>query len=94
MPQSEAKLIAYLFGARATNAELSNIGVDVDTSGLLMSDVTRRVMIRAKALPDLLRDNRMFLDRAATSSNIELFISLVESNSYDIKEALLCSAPH
>ena len=45
MPQPEQKKIVYLFGAGATHAELSNIGVD--ESGLLIGDVTRRVILKA-----------------------------------------------
>ena len=87
MPQTELNRIAYLFGAGATNAELSNIGVDVDESGLLICDVTKRVIIEAKKDPNILRPNRMFLDRVSDSSNIELFISLVEDNVSDIIDA-------
>jgi len=88
MSELQSKKIAYLFGAGATNAELSNIGTDLNESGLLISDVTRRVTIEAKKDAAFLVNNRMFLERAANSSNIELFISLIESNSSDIREAL------
>lgn len=87
MPESRPKKIVYLFGAGATNAELSAAGVDLTESGLLISDVTRRVTLRAKEEADFLGKNRMFLERAADSSNIELFISLVENNAYEIDGA-------
>ncbi len=45
MSEQEPKKIVYLFGAGATHAELSNIGVDED--GLLIGDVTRRVILKA-----------------------------------------------
>ncbi len=85
MPQPEQKKIVYLFGAGATHAELSNIGVD--ESGLLIGDVTRRVILKANGDTAFLPHNRMFLERAANSSNIELFISLIEDNASDIREA-------
>jgi hypothetical protein len=87
MPQVEPTKIAYLFGAGATNAELSNIGGDLDQVGLLISDVTRRVTIKAKQDVSFLAKNRMFLERASDSSNIELFISLIENNAPDIEDA-------
>ena len=87
MPQPEPKRIVYLFGAGATNAELSNIGIDVDESGLLISNVSKRVFLEAKADSTFLQTNRIFLERAADSSNIELFISLIESNASDIIKA-------
>jgi len=87
MPPADAKKIVYLFGAGATNAELSHIGEDVTEVGLLISDVTRRVTIKASETPGFLSPHRMFLERAADSSNIELFISLIEDNAYDIANA-------
>jgi hypothetical protein len=87
MPQSQVKRVAYLFGAGATNAELSHVGVDIDEDGLLISDVTKRVTIEAKRDPEFLKHSRMFLERAANSSNIELFISLIENNESDIDGA-------
>ena len=81
------KKIAYLFGAGATNAELSAVGVDLAESGLLISNVTRRVTIKAKQDGEFLGQHRIFLERAADSSNIELFISLIESNAYEIDGA-------
>ncbi len=88
MPQPDQRKIAYLFGAGATNAELSNIGVDLDQQGLLISNVTRRVTIKAKENPQFLEHHRIFLERAADSSNIELFISLIEDNAQDIPQAV------
>lgn len=87
MPEPDRKNIVYLFGAGATNAELDNIGEDLSEIGLLISDVTKRVIINAKQDHDFLKHNRLFLDRAADSSNIELFISLIENNAYDIEKA-------
>lgn len=88
MTASEPKKIAYLLGAGATNAELSNAGVDFTESGLLMGDVTRRVTIKAKEDSAFLEKNRIFLERAADSANIELFISLIENNGDEIENAL------
>ena len=85
MSEPGPKKIVYLFGAGATHAELSNI--NDDENGLLIGAVTRRVILRANGDPAFLPRNRMFLDRAADSSNIELFISLIEDNASDIHEA-------
>lgn len=85
MSEQEPKKIVYLFGAGATHAELSNIGAD--ENGLLIGDVTRRVILKANGDTAFLPHNRMFLERAADSSNIELFISLIEDNASDIREA-------
>jgi hypothetical protein len=52
--------------------------------GLLIGDVTKRVIIEAKRNKRFISDNRMLLERAADSSNIELFISLIENNQADI----------
>ena len=71
MPQPESLKIVYLFGAGATNAELSKIGADLGEIGLLISDVTRRVTLKAKQNTEFLAKNRMFLERAADSSNID-----------------------
>ncbi len=84
MVNPETQKIAYLFGAGATSAELSNTEQedDKDKVGLSVGDVTRRVIIKAKADESFLKNDRILLDRAADSSNIELFISLIESNHY------------
>jgi hypothetical protein len=86
MPRIDPKRVAYLFGAGATNAELSNIGADLEEIGLLIGDVTRRVTMKAKEQPNFFQSNKMFLERAQ-SSNIELFISLIEDNAYDIEDS-------
>lgn len=80
--------IAYLFGAGATHAELTNIeGYDPDSNGLLIGNVTRRVILKAKADPEFLKSDQIFLERAADHSNIELFISLIENNGHSIENA-------
>ncbi len=63
MSEPGPKKIVYLFGAGATHAELSNLGVD--ESGLLIGDVTRRVILKAIGNTAFLPHNRMFLERAA-----------------------------
>lgn len=88
MSEPGPKKIVYLFGAGATNAELSNIDVDVDESGLLLSHVTKRVILEANKDAGFFGRNRMFLERAANSTNIELFISLIEDNASEIPDAL------
>lgn len=87
MTTADQKKIAYLFGAGATHAELAHIGADLTAVGLLMSNVTRRVTIKASETEEFLVPHRMFLERAADSSNIELFISLIEDNAYEIQHA-------
>jgi len=87
MQQTDVKRIAYLFGAGATNAELLTADADIGKDGLLISNVTKRVTEKAKEDPAFLEHNRMFLERAADSSNIELFISLIEDNASDISNA-------
>ena len=59
MPEQGPKKIVYLFGAGATHAELSNIGAD--ESGLLIGDVTRRVILKANGDAAFLPHNRNVL---------------------------------
>ena len=72
--------IAYLFGAGATHAELLALDPDLQPNeGLLISDVSTRVMLKASLDQDYLRDIDMVSGRAG-SLNIELLISLIENS--------------
>lgn len=84
MVTSEPKKIVYLFGAGATHAEIAAIEEETDEMkvGLGISSVTKRVMLETQkeSLFDVVR---MFLG-TEDNTNIELLISLLESNSHDI----------
>jgi hypothetical protein len=72
--------IAYLLGAGATHAELLALEPDLQPNeGLLISDVSTRVMLKASLDQDYLRDIDMVSGRAG-SLNIELLISLIENS--------------
>lgn len=79
------KKIVYLFGAGATHAEILNLVDDPDQKfkeekGLLISDVSKRVMNRAH---EKIRWFRKYEDVFASKKgafNIELLISLFETN--------------
>ncbi len=79
--------IAYLFGAGATHAEILNLQdsrdakIDarfLDKNGLLISNVSKRVMKRAQSRPKFKRDVEQVTFRSGPV-NIELLISLIES---------------
>ncbi len=81
MAEGSTKRIVYLFGAGATHAELQNIEPDLREKGygLLVSDVSSRVIARARRDPDYLRDVRT-ISGTKGSLNIELLISLIENS--------------
>lgn len=81
----EPKKIAYLFGAGATHAELQNIEPDLirETDGLLINDVSSRVILKATRDLEYLKDVEMVagtISGTRGSLNIELLISLIESS--------------
>lgn len=78
------KKIVYLFGAGATHAEILNLkGADDakwrDANGLLISDVSKRVMKTAQKERGFI-NNVKFVTAAEGSLNIELLISLFASS--------------
>lgn len=87
------KKIVYLFGAGATQAELSQMIEDKDFNssyfqkhGLLISEISQRVTRHAKLLR--LFDNLGLLFPSQGLSNIELLISLMEGNANQIDDSL------
>jgi hypothetical protein len=74
------KHVVYLFGAGATHAELRDLEPDLadQGQGLLINDVSTRVIERARKRSDYIRDVEM-VSGASGSLNIELLISLLES---------------
>ena len=84
-----AKKIVYLFGAGATHAELLNSEEDPDATfrskyGLLISDVSRRVMNNAHRRK-WFKEQAEVLASKKGAFNIELYISLLESNNFPEK---------
>jgi len=81
MPQATPKKIVYLFGAGATQAELDNSFPSLKEKGLglLIGDVSRRVMERASRVKAYLKDVEM-VSATSGSLNIELLISLLENS--------------
>lgn len=84
--------IVYLFGAGATQAELSQICKEElaapnfsKENGLLISDVSKRVTIQAKSQKSFEKINFFFPPNG--SSNIELLISLIEDNAIQIRNS-------
>ncbi len=75
------KKIAYLFGAGSTHAELAVLNPDWESKdeGLLISHVSKRVMLKASRNRTYLRDLEM-VSGTSGSLNIELLISLIESS--------------
>lgn len=76
--------IAYLFGAGATHAEILNLEESPSETfrsknGLLISDVSKRVMKMAQNIPGF-KNNVELVTSTEGSLNIELLISLFESN--------------
>lgn len=87
MPLNEPNKIAYLFGAGATQAELATLNEasapKASWPGILMGDVSRRVIEKASRDPVYLEHLEMVSSHAsdaAGSLNIELLISLIESS--------------
>jgi len=78
------KKIVYLFGAGATHAEIINSEINADETfrhkyGLLISSVSKRVMKKAQKQPWFKKYENIFAS-AKGAFNIELYISLFESN--------------
>lgn len=75
------KKIAYLFGAGATHAELAATDPNVENKnrGLLIDNVSRRVMDVAKLKPSYTKGIEPVAG-AAGAPNIELLISLIENS--------------
>ena len=76
--------ITYLFGAGATHAELANLEGEkvLEKEGLLMKDVSGRVMDQARRDPEYLK-NLETVSRPKGPPNIELLISLIESSKVE-----------
>lgn len=81
MALEHKKKVAYLFGAGATHAELINIEPDLlrEKQGLLIGDVSSRVLERARATKTY-RRNLETVSATSGSLNIELLISLLENS--------------
>ena len=78
---SSPRKIAYLFGAGATHAELLILDPDIESNeqGLLISDVSKRVMFKASLNADYVRGVEV-VSGVAGSLNIELLITLIENS--------------
>lgn len=78
---SSPRKIAYLFGAGATHAELLVLNPDLESNeqGLLISDVSRRVMFKASLNADYVKGIEV-VSGVAGSLNIELLITLIENS--------------
>lgn len=80
-----AKKVVYLFGAGATHAEILTLeqdspsGVFRDRNGLLISNVSQRVIKQAQRKPWFKRNEDVFTSARGTF-NIEMLISLFENN--------------
>lgn len=85
---SEPKKIVYLFGAGATHAEIQNLYPRLieENRGLLIRDVSRRVIERARSRKKYLRGLEM-VSGTSGSLNIELLISLIENSKVSDWEA-------
>ena len=68
-PASDQKRIVDLFGAGATDAELSKLGTDVSEFGLLRDDATRGVILRAKQIRISWGDTEYFWSGPPTLQN-------------------------
>lgn len=90
MPESAPKKVVYLFGAGATHAELINIEPTaterLEERGLLMSNVSSRVIEKARRDPEYLKGVEM-VSGTSGSLNIELLISLLENSKMQGWEA-------
>jgi len=85
----EKKKVVYLFGAGATHAEIINITDDPSSTyryknGLLISDVSKRIMQAARRYTWFKEKEEVFTSSKG-SLNIELLISLFENNPIDEK---------
>jgi hypothetical protein len=80
MAEATPSKIVYLFGAGATHAELQNIApVLTEKRGLLVSDVSSRVIEKARREQKYLKDVATVTGTSG-SLNIELLISLIENS--------------
>jgi hypothetical protein len=84
------KKIAYLIGAGATHAEIYNLEdspgeIFLQKNGLLISNVSKRVMRKAQNIPGF-KKNVEFVTSPEGSLNIELLISLFVSNQIPASE--------
>jgi len=83
MPEPKPKKTVYLFGAGATHAELTSVepaaSEKVEERGLLMSNVSSRVIEQARRDPEYLKGVEM-VSGTSGSLNIELLISLLENS--------------
>jgi hypothetical protein len=81
MPHIKVKKIVYLFGAGATHAELANLYPTLVEKGrgLLISNVSRRVIEKARSIDKYLKDLET-VTATSGSLNIELLISLIEQS--------------
>src|ERR1039458_7728165 len=84
MPVVSPTKIVYLFGAGATHAELDNLyRRQIEKGrGLLISDVSRRVIERARLKERYVRDIAM-VSAPKGAPNIELLISMIENSKID-----------
>ena len=72
--------VVYLFGAGATQAELQSADADVAAkSGLLVSELSKRVIEKARRNEQYLKDVAT-VSGTSGSLNIELLISLIENS--------------
>ena len=79
------KKVVYLMGAGATHAEIMNLGNEVDATfrsnnGLLISDVSRRVIKAAHKFKPWFKKHEDVFTSTKGAFNIELLISLYETN--------------
>lgn len=83
MHQPASTKIAYLFGAGATHAELINFEPTAiekeEERGLLIRNVSTRVIEKARRDPEYLKDVEM-VSGTSGSLDIELLISLIENS--------------
>ena len=84
MPEAEPKKIVYLFGAGATHAELTSLEPTLieekeEKLGLLIKNVSARVIEKARRNEEYLRDVEM-VSATSGSPNIELLISPIENS--------------
>jgi hypothetical protein len=86
--EAKPNRIVYLFGAGATHAELQNIDPDLANKnrGLLVSQLSSRVIERARRDPQYFTDDVAMVSGAKGSLNIELLISLMESSKIPLWE--------
>jgi hypothetical protein len=81
LPSKRKKKVAYLFGAGATHAELVALNPDLvpETDGLLISNVSPRVIKEASADANYIRGLESVSATSGLLKNIELLISLIEN---------------